>query len=261
MVGQRARRVDAGVVRQTGRDAVVLEWLAHMYGAPVDVVGNVMGVSEDRLGQLVRRWIRAGWVGRDYVDAGAVWVWPRKLVANRFLGWDAREWKPRPTVAGHVRAVGAVRAYLCGLELDRWVSERQLWHEWGWRVRDRNVPHMPDGVEIRSDGSRVLVEVELTSKTRSRYIGDAGGGHVVNGVLEDVRKRAVDLGCSSVAYWCAPHVVSVIEGVVGEYRRREVARNEARVRGGYEVVEPVVWAVRSLEGVRGWAPTARPSGR
>lgn len=161
----RLTRSDAGVIRQTGRDARWMALLAEMYGAPVDLIGGYLNLAQPTLYRLVGRWRRAGWTHQGHVDAGPGWVWPTAQVAGRYLGWDVRTWTPRPSTAAHTRAVLATRLHLVGDEPGRWISERQLRHEEGWRRRGEVVDHCPDGVVTWDSGSESLVEVELTAKT------------------------------------------------------------------------------------------------
>ncbi len=256
---KRAKRSDAGTARRTARDAELMEWMAHMYGIPMDLLQHHLNVTEERARQIVRRWEQAGWVKRDYVDAGSAWVWPTKATTDQFLGWNAREWKPRPTTAAHTRAVAAVRARRTGFALDRWESERSLWHEHGWRLKDEEYPHMPDGVEILENGNRVLIEVELTAKARTRYLSKeresgTGGVNLHDGLLPEIQRRARDLNCSGIAYWCSPVALPVIEDVTKEYS----VRSEIQMRNSpnpQRLGEKFQFHVRSLEEeVPAWQP-------
>lgn len=253
-VRSRAKRRDAGVVRQTARDAVLLEIVAHQYGVPLDLMENVLGVTPQAAHAVVGRWKRAGWVRSGKVDAGAMWVWPSRSMARALLGWDVPDWVPRPTVAGHVRAVAAVRLYRIGLDVGRWESERTLQHRVGWRPRGESVPHVPDGVEVLPDGRRVLVEVELTAKTRSRYLEPVarnGETDMVRGLLSNVVERARELECVGVMYWCAPEVLKQVQDVAGEFVERDRARR-SRSRSPELLGPEVRWAIRDIEEVPGW---------
>ncbi|WP_226351237.1 hypothetical protein [Pseudonocardia sp. ICBG601] len=248
---KRAKRSDAGVIRQTGRDAELMEWMAQMYGIPMDLLQHHLGVGQVTTYQLVQRWLKANWAKRGRVDAGPAWVWPMKATANQALGWDAREWTPKPTISAHTRAVAAVRLHRLGFDLTRWKSERMLWHEHGWRLKDEEYPHMPDGVETLESGKKALIEVELTAKTRTRYISKANEANNTIGLLSDVTDRARDLECSVIAYWCAPKVLPVIKEVTDEYQRRREARLMKRGQPELLAHEPS-WHVKSLEEVPGW---------
>ncbi len=85
VVRVRAKRVDVGGVRQTERDAVLMEVMAHQYGLPEDLLGSVLGVSAQSVQSVMLRWKRAGWVrsgrwmrgrrgfGWGRVRRGSVW--------------------------------------------------------------------------------------------------------------------------------------------------------------------------------------------
>lgn len=244
---QRAKRVDAGVVRQTARDAQLLEWMSHMYGLPLDLIQRGLDIGQVRTYQLAQRWEKAGWTRRGKPDAGPTWVWPTRTTARQYLGWDAAEWVPRATTAAHTRAVAAVRLHRAGLALDRWESERSLRHEQGYRKRGQTEPHMPDGIEVLEDGTRVLVEVELTAKSPARYIeSNAQSFDVLNGLLLQVSNRAHELGCQAVAYWCAPAALPVVQRAVNEFVGR------LRRGRGHDPATETRWYVNRLEDVPGW---------
>lgn len=227
---QRAKRVDAGVVRQTARDAALLEWIAHMYGLPMDLLQRYLGISQVRTYQLVQRWKRAGWVKTAKVDAGPTWVYLTRSTATRYLGWDA-DWTPRATNTGHARAVAALRLYRSDFELERWISERTLRHEQGYRKKGTKEEYTPDGIEVLPDGRRVLIEVELTAKGPDR----------MRGVVSDVMHRANHLGCFAVAYWATPSAASSVEAAVAAYRQEWGVRD----------VDPQ-WFIERIGDVPGW---------
>lgn len=248
---QRARRIDAGVVRQTARDVAFLEFMAHQYGMPMDLVAQAAGVSMPRTYALVSRWKRAGWVKTGKVDTGPTWVWPTKSTARQYLGWDAAEWTPRATTTQHVRAVAAVRLHRVGFDLERWISERTLRHEGGYRVRGQTEPHLPDGVEVLADGRRVLVEVELTAKAPSRYLEPARQTfEAYDGLLLEIQNRARQLGCVGVAYWCAPAALDVVQRSVVDFQERIRRAQKGKPND-------VQWFVCKLEEVPGWAVPER----
>ncbi len=253
VVRVRAKRRDVGGVRQTERDAVLMEVMAHQYGLPEDLLGSVLGVSVQ---SVMLRWKRAGWVRSGKVDAGATWFWLGQGQARECLGWDTPGWRPTPPVVGHVRAVAAVRFHRVGLDVGRWVSERTLQHQVGWRRKGERVRHVPDGVEVRPDGRRILTEVELTAKTRSRYLEPRpqdGSGDMAAGLLSDVEARARELGCMGVVYWCAPRILERVRDVVEEYVARTRERR-GRARDPQALGPELRWAVRSLEEVPCWEP-------
>lgn len=170
---QRRQRADAGVIRQTARDAAVLEWLSQMYGAPLDVIARGLGVSDGRAWALADRWRRAGWVEVQKVDAGPMWVWPVRSTAGEYLGWDPGHWRPRQTTTGHLRAVAEVRLWAQGGRItpDGWTSERHMRHEVArGRLRQQGdqFPHLPDGIVHHPERGTFVIEVELTPKSIER---------------------------------------------------------------------------------------------
>lgn len=156
------------------RDYAALEWLAQMQGAPLDVIADLLGVSQSRAYGITNRWASA-----DAAQAGRVamggpgwsgprWVWPTRETAWSMLGVDPGPWMPRPSTAAHVRAVGELRLRLTGASTDTdvWMPERLLRrrHQ-GQRVRGVKVPHVHDGWFTDPTGARWAVEVELSRKT------------------------------------------------------------------------------------------------
>lgn len=217
----RQQRSDRGAVRQQPRDVEVLDFLADMYGLPLDLLAAALGVTTSRAYQLVRRWKRARWVQTGHEEAGGpVWVYPTRDAAARFLGWDAGGWAPRPATVAHHRAVAAVRLHLVGsMSRDHWESERRLRHDstaGERRMKGVTEPHAPDGLHIAADGTRTLLEVELTAKSALRYF-DAAVGHGGNGLLPDIAVRAKNLRCDRVAYWATPPVLGHVRVALNRY--------------------------------------------
>lgn len=251
---QRARRIDAGTVRQTARDTVVLHWLAQMYGMPLDLLQVAMRIGRPRAYQLVQRWKKAGWIDTATVDAGPMWLFPRKHVVEQYLEWSPAHWVPKATTAAHTRAVAAVRLFEAqqhglaapgeAFELEHWRSERQLAHEQGYARKGQERQHVPDGVLLLPGGEKVLVEVELTAKSIERY----------REKLTQIRIRADQLGCAHVAYYCKPgEVHKVVDRQISQRNQeRERVMKEQRVGVATGATPGPQWHVRSLEGVPGW---------
>lgn len=248
---QRAQRIDAGTVRQTARDGQVLHWLSEMYGAPADLVRTALGVGQPRLYQLIQRWLKAQWIEKPVqVDAGPAWIYPRQHVVRDYLEWSPANWVPKATTAAHTRAVAAVRLFEHGqhgwppFEVGHWISERQLAHEQGFARKGQPQEHIPDGVLVLPDGTRVLVEVELTAKSIERY----------RSKLTEIRIKADRIGCAHVAYYTKPGEVTNVVGRMvrerAEEREREIHRQ--RQGAGSGGTPGPQWHVRSLEGVPGW---------
>ncbi|WP_264198403.1 hypothetical protein [Pseudonocardia sp. ICBG601] len=245
------------MVRQTARDAAVLEVLAQQYGLPQDVLASVLGVSLSRASGLVSRWKQAGWARAGQIDGGARWVWPSRVMARELLGWDPGPWMPRPGCVAHVRAVGALRLHRVGLDVGRWESHRALAHQAAEMARAaqamRSV-HVPDGVQVMRDGRRLLVQVELSLRARSVYLEPAptdGRADWPQGLLADVASRARELECMGVVWWCPPQVVAPLEAVMSEFAARSSVR---RARSGAVLPAGLRWAVKSLAEVPCWRP-------
>lgn len=174
---KRAERSDKGKVRENPRDAAALTWLAQMYGAPLDVLAELLETTVAAARKVVLRWEKAGWVSRGRPAAGPEWVWPNPSVANKFLRegeQDSRygSWRPSPTLAAHTRAVAQVRLALAGADLEAWLSERQIAHRaHGYKQAGQKLDHIPDGVWLRggtAETDNVLIEVELNAKHPKR---------------------------------------------------------------------------------------------
>jgi len=204
-------------VRMTPRDAAALEWLSQMYGAPLDVVAALTQTTQKRAYALVARWKAAGWVDTGRINAGPMWVWPKRKTATAYLGWDPDYWVPRGSTAEHFRATAVARLALTGADTSAWWSERQLRHE---QTRDRKTagstdPYLADGRFLRAeDGRWYSIEVELNSKgtTRTRHV---------------VAQAAAALGSTAgagVLYACASEAVASVV-------RKAVADNAAKFGG------------------------------
>lgn len=61
---------------------------------------------------------------------------------------------------------------------------------------------------------------------------------------------------AGVVYWCAPHVLTPVRAVVGEYLQG-VREERARVVRPEELPVEPVWEVRDLSEVPGWRATPR----
>lgn len=198
MERQRARRSDAGKPRLTPRDAMALEWLAQMYGAPQDVVASLLGATIDRSYKVVERWVRARQVDTATVDAGYRWIWTPPTAASAWLGWQPPNWRPRLGTAMHVRATAEIRLAFCGSSLEGWVSERLLRHEAsqdvGRRMSGQRVAHIPDGLLLLPTGQPCRIEAELSPKEIGRVesiLRELGPDPVLYVVTPESRRTVV----------------------------------------------------------------------
>ncbi|WP_306360860.1 hypothetical protein [Nocardia sp. CC227C] len=148
------------------RDMTGVTVLAQHYGGPLDVAAELLGVSVTNMYRIEQRWRTAGLVKRETLRPvpGPRWVVPRRSVAELLLDHPVRHWMPTPKMADHVTTVLRTRIALAGMDLDRWVSERQLRAEVGAPVRGVKRPHIHDGRYLDPKGQWWAVEVELNAK-------------------------------------------------------------------------------------------------
>lgn len=232
----RRQRSDVGAVRQTARDVHLLTWLSEMYGAPLDLIARLAGVSRPRAYGLVSRWKKAGWVKSGQVDAGPAWVWPTQSTAGAYLERKVTNWRPGLARVAHLRATAAVRLYRTGADLTRWISERELTTS-QFLAKGDKPGHRPDGIEVLPDGRRVAIEVELTAKNPERYWSPV----TESGLLLEVANAARDAGSREVAYWCTREVRPVVARAIEQHDR---------VKGGRE--NSIRWHLMDIEEVPGW---------
>lgn len=152
--------------RLSPRDMVVLTILAEMYGAPMDLVALLLGVSLNRAYRIVKKWAEAHLVSglRVRPVPGPNWVFVTKSAAEALLGRSVRYWVPTPKMADHVATVIRVRMALVGTDLARWTSERELRGEIPPAKAGESRPHIHDGRYLDAEGRLWAVEVELTAK-------------------------------------------------------------------------------------------------
>lgn len=150
----------------TSREMLLLTVLVYMYGAPLDLVAQILGVSESRAYRIIRKLRKAKVVsdlGMRPVP-GPSWIIPTRSTADAILGRSTKYWMPSPKMADHTRTVLELRLALVGLDLDRWISERQLRGEIAPAKVGETRPHIHDGRYINAAGDLIAVEVELTDK-------------------------------------------------------------------------------------------------
>ncbi|MBU3066428.1 hypothetical protein KO481_33515 [Nocardia sp. NEAU-G5] len=186
-------------IQFSARDMVVLTILAEMYGAPLDLVASMLGVSRSRAYRIVARWQKAHMISANRVRPvpGAMWVYPTRSACEALLDRSVRYWVPTPKMAAHTRAVLELRLKLTGLDLDRWIPERLLHAEIGVTPAGQSRPHVHDGRYFTSEGDLRAVEVELTAKNAA-----AARSAVVQALA--VAKQA---GCARLTYYCRGEAV------------------------------------------------------
>ncbi|MFF0529556.1 hypothetical protein ACFYT3_14300 [Nocardia amikacinitolerans] len=186
-------------IRLSPRDMSGLTILAEMYGAPMDVVAEMLGVSSSRTYRIVARWAAAGMISdrRPRPVLGPAWIFPTKSSAEALLGRPVRYWVPTPKMAAHTKAVFQLRLALTGMDLDRWTSERLLRGEVGLVKAGQSRPHIHDGRYITAAGDLWAVEVELTAKS-------AAAARTSVAQALDVARRA---DCAGLTYYCRGEAV------------------------------------------------------
>ncbi|BCK57401.1 hypothetical protein [Nocardia wallacei] len=123
----------------TERQAQVLGGLSHMHGMQIDVLAEFLNVYESSAYAIAKLLVDNGQVSMAKVQRGRAWVWPRRDVAARYLGWRPSEWQPPLMFANHYRAVAQARIMLVGSDPELWVSERVLRHQAGVRLRSQEM--------------------------------------------------------------------------------------------------------------------------
>lgn len=162
-------------VTSTRRDVQILRWLGEQYGAPLELLGELLawfgpdaGQGGDRVAnarRVARRLERLGYAVRRTV-AGERWVLPT-AAGLAFAGLPFEEWAPVGWKLRHTAAVGRLRLHLQrAYPGSIWESERAL--------RDRQAKaklrgRVPDGLLELAGRTRIGIELELTRKSRKRY--------------------------------------------------------------------------------------------
>ncbi len=185
--------------RLSPRDMAGLTILAEMYGAPMDVVAQMLDVSINRAYRITAKWQAVHMISPQRLRPvpGPSWIFPTTAAASALLGREVRYWVPTPKMAAHTKAVFQLRLRLTGLDLERWISERQLRAEVGLVPAGQSRPHIHDGRYLTPEGDLWAVEVELTAKSIA-----AARVSVVQARL--VAERA---GCAGLVYYCRGEAV------------------------------------------------------
>lgn len=181
-------------IRLRPRDIAGVTVLAEHYGAPLDLVAAMHGVSMRSAYRMAQRWHEAGLIaplGFRPVP-GPTWVVPTTATAEAFLGFPARHWVPTRKMVDHVTTVLQVRLALVGLDSERWISERALRHEVGPTKPGTPRPHIHDGRWLTSNDEWWAVEVELSPKTSHS---------VARASVLGARQAAERSGCAGLTYF------------------------------------------------------------
>lgn len=176
------------------REMVVLTVLAEMYAAPMDRVAAMLRVSTKSAYRYASKWRAAQMISKYRMRPvpGPAWVVPSRIAVESLLPFYARFWTPSPKMAAHVTTVLDVRLALVGLDLERWISERQLRAEQPRPKQGTPRGHVHDGRYYRADGSLWAVEVELTPKSDTAAVR----------AVAAAKAAAAEGGCATVIYYC-----------------------------------------------------------
>jgi hypothetical protein len=130
-------------------------------------VARALGVGEESVRKLRRRWERAGWVHGGCVLTGRpplVWLTGR---GHRVAGVWFRPWRPALHRLEHIVAATEARLYVNARRPEwPWVCERELARRDRLAGVSRSV-HRPDAL-VEADEGVAAVEVERTLKSRAR---------------------------------------------------------------------------------------------
>lgn len=178
----------------TPRDMVALTILAEMYGAPMDRVVTMLGGHGPNAYRSVAKWrkLRMASDLKMRPVPGPSWVLPSKQAVDVLLPFGARFWTPTPKMAAHVTAVVDLRLALVGLDMERWVCERELRSQVGPVKAGQSRPHIHDGQYWDDEGRLWAVEVELSQKK----------GAAIKTAVAKAKHAATAADCAGVLYFC-----------------------------------------------------------
>lgn len=206
----------------------VLTVLAEMYGAPLDRVAVMLGVSIKNVYRHTAKWRAAHMISGLKIRPvpGPTWAFPTRAAVEALLPFYARFWTPSPKMAAHVTTVLDVRLALVGMELDRWISERQLRAEQERPKAGTARGHVHDGRYYKTDGSLWAVEVELTAKNAA-----AARAAVV-------RAKHAAVGCEGLIYYCRTGEIRTVITEAARFAADAVDGPPIRVADLAEVLAP-----------------------
>jgi hypothetical protein len=218
-----ARRADAGKTKLTDRDITGLTLLGDQYGAPVDLLADALGVTEERLRGILARWRHAGWAETGSLGKGPAWCWLTSA-GMRLLGLPYSAKEPSVVRLAHIRAVLAVRLWLQAGDVYQegrawWRSERRIRAAAGGKV---GIAHIPDA-EIHwpsLDGSPYAgqiwaIEAELTPKPLARTTGIMRGMLARTTDYGPTEAAKLDPRYAQIVYLVAPAAISVVTRSIG----------------------------------------------
>jgi hypothetical protein len=163
-------------------------------------------------------------------------VFPTRSATEGLTGLSTQFWTPTPKMAAHVRTVLELRLALVGLDLERWISERELRAQVGPVRAGEARPHIHDGRYYDQQGRLWAVEVELTAK-------NAAAARIA---VAKAKQAAAKANCDKLIYYCR----------TGEIRN--VVAEAARAAAGVEGPSIRVATLAEAFGTTSTVPGSRP---
>jgi hypothetical protein len=165
----------------TERDAIVLTWIAEMYGADYEVLAVLLArhspqescvrLSESGVRKQVVRWVAAGWA-RVERALGKNWVTLTKAGYER-VGLDLSIWNVPISRIRHCQNVNVLRLWYESQDaamLYPWIPERLLWRQNGGGSSHVSDAEIRDPrIAIDEPPRYIGIEVEITHKARPTY--------------------------------------------------------------------------------------------
>ncbi|WP_410870883.1 hypothetical protein [Nocardia sp. A7] len=176
------------------RDMTSLTILAEMYGAPLDLVASMHGLSMRSAYRMAQRWRDTDMISGLNVRPvpGPAWVFPTRTAAESLLGVEVQHWSPTPGRAAHVAALFALRTALTGLDVDRWISERVLYSELGPTKPGQKRPHVHHGRYTNASGELWAVQVDQFRRAPA----------VTKSAMYRAFLSAKAVGCDGLIFYC-----------------------------------------------------------
>lgn len=203
-MSERKTRSDKGTFQLKPRDVFVLTWIGEMYSVRFDILRTLLSqdidheqrqrvyqyhleraadegreieipqenqVSTSTVYNQIRRWKQAGLVESAQIVGGEpIYIWLTQKGIDS-VGLPYRAHTPSLQLVKHTHAVTKVRLRMEEMHPQgAWKSERSITREINRldpKERKR-IDHVPDGEIHFSDGSVIVIEVELSQKAKSR---------------------------------------------------------------------------------------------